>query len=920
LALPSRERPQKGLRGALDALTGQARRLGGSLRRGTDGPRNPRAGEWMATDFDPHTLREWDEEDAAPFDLPPDPDAELAQSRRTAARGGARRGGGRGSPRDWEDDDWDAGWETGTWDTGWATDSRRSMDYARSDLRDEFGDSGFWTPGRRRAYDDADDALSQSLATLAALGAVGRPIGRIERVRMLMRRRPAAAAMLALFVLGFMLTCCAPLIPLLRLGYDAADAATRVGNLQAIFSGGATTIFNGAKLQEAKSEVDGITRDLYEINSAMNLVGAPLAAVNSTIRNYRLLARIGFDLTASADEGLDVAQTLLLPLQGGALSSNASTPGITPQDIQQAKAVLADAKVRVADAVAAYRSLNVAKLPGILQPSGRFGKYLSLLPTAQGVLGEMAPLLDSASTLLGVGQPAYYLVTVMDRSELRPGGGLQGNYGILTLEGGKQSKTSPMTFNDSYDVDKAYFAKIHQVGPNDCTTNLDQPPQYYWWWPYRINDTTPGCTLNWGLRDANLSADFPLNALTSMQIVQDAGEVSQAAPNGPLQGMIAITPVMVEQLLAPNVLGPIYLPDYNMTIDAANIEHEIHEHQLGASGPKSGDRKTFSHALGAALLDKLKTVHGAALKNVLTVVENNLKSKELQLYFRDPNAELVLRQLGLAGEVNRSGSDGFFVVDTNFGGNKANTYVREDQTDYVTLLPNGGALHHLRIGVTYTMTGAVYDGQENQRNYIDLQRTYLPGDATILGYSGFTPSIFAPGGCGGGFESPISDCTLLHAIKQPSTLSDVSGRSMVMGGVLVLCGEGTSGIQTFADFQQWSGDESAACWDRVLQHLPPIVHTQVIYLDYYTPHAFTMNAQGHGTYTEIVEKQPGSNDFLTVYVNTSQLHAGSPQTGTLGDGSLAITNEDQFNALIGTAKPFYPTQQIVTDTTIAVGF
>ncbi|HKB47552.1 MAG TPA: hypothetical protein VKC57_07625, partial [Ktedonobacterales bacterium] len=68
LALPSRQRPQKGLRGALDALTGQARRLGGSLRRGSDGPR---AGEWKATDFDPHTLREWDEEDAAPFELPP---------------------------------------------------------------------------------------------------------------------------------------------------------------------------------------------------------------------------------------------------------------------------------------------------------------------------------------------------------------------------------------------------------------------------------------------------------------------------------------------------------------------------------------------------------------------------------------------------------------------------------------------------------------------------------------------------------------------------------------------------------------------------------------------------------------------------------------------------------------------------------
>jgi hypothetical protein len=303
------------------------------------------------------------------------------------------------------------------------------------------------------------------------------------------------------------------------------------------------------------------------------------------------------------------------------------------------------------------------------------------------------------------------------------------------------------------------------------------------------------------------------------------------------------------------------------------------------------------------------------------VVEKDLKDKELELYLRDPNAELVLQQLGLASTNNQGGSDGFFVVDTNFGGNKANAYVTEDQTDVVTLLPDGGALHHLRIAVTYDMTGAVYDGQENQKNYIELQRTYLPGDATILGYSGFAPKIFGIPGCSDVYASDITDCTsALHAITQPTTLSDEPGRTMVMGGVDVRCGGTTSGIETNADIGAVGSKESADCWYRLGQKETLPSHTQVIYIDFYTPHAFTMDANRHGTYSEVVEKQSGSVDYLTVYVNTSQVHAASPATGTLNNGTLTTTNEDQFNALIANLKPNYKRQQIMSNTTVSAGF
>jgi hypothetical protein len=709
-----------------------------------------------------------------------------------------------------------------------------------------------------------------------------------------------------------MLTCCAPTIPLLRLGYDAADAARRVSNLQAIFAGGTSALFNGAKLKEAQTEVDGITHDMYEINGAMNIAGAPLAAVSPQMRDYRLLVRMGFDLTAAADEGLNVGQTLLTPLQGGALSTDTGTPGLTMDDINQARAVLSDANARLQDSIGAYSSLDVGALPSQLRPGSRYGNLLGLLPTAQSALGEMSRLLDVAPSLLGIGQPAYYLVIAMDRSELRPGGGFQGNYGILTLEGGKQSKNPPFALHDTYALDQSYFTAIHGAPNQNCGDSVPQPPQYYWWWPYRVDPQTNKCDNDWGLRDSNLSPDFPTNARTAIQIVKDAGQV----PNhGDLQGVLAFTPVLIEDLL--QATGPLDMPAWHVTVTANNLEHLIHDFQLGAHKPPPGvDRKEFTHQMSSALLDRLKTLHGSALKPVLQVAEQALKDKDLQLYFEQPRAELVLQQLGLASEIYTGSSDGFYVVDTNFGGNKANQYVTEHQTDYVTLLPDGGALHRLQIAVTYNKQGDVYDGTENSKSYQDLQRTYLPGDATILGYSGFNPTIFDVGKDCPTVEIIITDCSPTHVITHPTTISDVSGRTMVLGPITVMCGPEAS-ITSYVNGP--NSIEDNGCRD----HAQP--HTMNVYIEWYTPHAFTMDASGHGTYTELVEKQPGSADFLvgsgnylTVYVDTSSLHAAHPQLGDVTYSNGDAT--DAFAALIQGEKPFINNQQITSNIQVSFGF
>jgi hypothetical protein len=929
-----------------NGLLARARRLGQNLRATVMRPRVPRAGDWKASDFSQDELAVWDHHDTAPFDLPPDPDAaEQARSRRDGQqeagprRSGAddrtrpRAGDGRRSLDDnmgWNDDEDDGGWESGTWDTRWATSMQPSLEYGGR--RDDFADSGFWAPGRSSGY---DDQRSGPLATLAMIATPNASLSRRARLQILMRRRPAAAALVIVFLVGLVLSILAPLVPIIRLGYDVSDAAYHAASLQSLFAGGASSLLSVSKLDEAKDHLSAIQQDLYEIDGVAGLMTAPLSSVSPTVRDYRLLIRIGYDLTSAGATGIDVAQTFLGPLTGGALSS--AGQGVSSDDIQRARVSLASAEARVSDAVAAYQQLDQAALPAQLKPDSRYGKLLALLTVAPDAFTEMKSLLDAAPGLLGVGAPANYIVISVDHSELRPGGGFQGNYGILSLEGGKQSQEHPLSLHDVYALDIKYFhnpaintAKDTNSYP-ECVRDGPLPPDYYWWWPYRDLGT---CDFNWGLRDSNLSPDFPSNARTAIQTFQYVKD--EIPNNGPIAGVATFTPVLIEDMLT--VTGNLTLQGYSpapackpidIVVTPDNLEGTIHGQQLGSC--QAGDvRKEFTHQLSTLLLDRVKHLDKSKLKDLFNVVAQAIKHKDLQVYLTDPRAELLLEQLGLASEVNRGAGDGFFVSDANIGGNKANTYVTQHETDVVTLLPNGGALHHLQIATTYDKKGSVFSGTTDSVDYQAVERVYMPGDATILGNAGFTPRIFDSCGDDNRYNLVITDCSPdhAHAMWLPTTNSDVSGRTMVMGGLLVMCGTDTY----YVDFD--STRERRVCNNDKLT----VKHTQNVYLSWYTPNAYTRDANGHGSYSLLVQKQAGTQIYLngqstsstsvTVYVDTSKINAQSvdlPTTdATLVNGDSAQTHSQRDNAFAkltqqqGLQKAF--DGPLMSDTTIAVGF
>ena len=107
------------------------------------------------------------------------------------------------------------------------------------------------------------------------------------------------------------------------------------------------------------------------------------------------------------------------------------------------------------------------------------GEFRAYIPLIQQVIGQVTSLFTVMPALLGIGTPTNYLIEILDSTELRPGGGFIGNYGIVTLTGG-QVRSVHVT--DTYLLDYTY----------DRTHFIQRP---YGWF-------TLAYKTGWGLRDS----------------------------------------------------------------------------------------------------------------------------------------------------------------------------------------------------------------------------------------------------------------------------------------------------------------------------------------------------------------------------------------------------------------------------------
>ena len=443
------------------------------------------------------------------------------------------------------------------------------------------------------------------------------------------------------------------------------------------------------------------------------------------VRSARAVSQIGMDISFIGQQ-LTATALLLAPTFRGPLLTDTTKPLVTQQMLDLVGATINGILPGLNDIQTQSHFISLDALPVSEQQRNQLQQLLQALPQIQTDLVQVLDFLGAANWLLGVNEPRTFLVQTMDRAELRSTGGFTGQYGELQIQGGR---IAPFNLRD-----------ISLVEYVDSSKTLGQfaPTQYRSWWPFA----------NWGLRDSNVSADFPTSA--QIAIDQYGLEVGHQ-----VDGVILFTPFLVEHIL--QIIGPIYVPAYKDTITAQNLEDRLHYYQQDNAGiykqiviqpgvTTTSDRKRFTGLLAHLLLDKVRHAPPDEILAIAQDMLHDLKSRDLQVYFTNPQVEAILAKYDYAAQLDRSTThDGLYVVQANLSASKASQYVKTIMHDTVSLDAKGGATHVLQLRLVYNQIGQVY-GYDSYHDYV---RIYVPPNSQFLWGDGFDTGIPL---CGGRYQ------------------------------------------------------------------------------------------------------------------------------------------------------------------------
>jgi hypothetical protein len=511
-----------------------------------------------------------------------------------------------------------------------------------------------------------------------------------------------------------------------------------------------TTIFNGIKahpsgfldvhkLQQAQEELQKSrqaflnVRTTIDDSSTIHTIISIFPQYQTQVRSARAAAQIGLDITTIGLHLIPTAR-ILAPHFRGPLLTSSTQPLVTQGMLDLLSQTLDGIMPLLNDIEGQTHQLSLASLPLSASQQSEARQLLQALPAIQSDLTQARELLAAAGWMLGVDAPRTFLVQTMDRAELRPTGGFTGQYGELTISAGR---LAPFSLRD---------ISFIEYTDNSPTLGQRAPAAYRSWWPFA----------NWGLRDSNLSADFPTSAQIAIQAYQH--EVGHH-----VDGVIVFTPFFIEHVL--DVIGPLTVPGYNDTITAQNLEDRLHYYQQDNSGIRKQEivqhidaptqaRKLFTSRLAQTLMDRVRHAPPDELLAIARQALYDLKTRDIQVYVINPQVENLLMRYGFAAQMDRSTShDGLYIVQANLNATKASQYVRTLIHDVVTLDDAGGATHNLQLRLSFTQTGPTY-GYDAYRDYV---RIYVPPSSKFISGDGFDTGTPL---CGG--PAPACNATAVY--------------------------------------------------------------------------------------------------------------------------------------------------------------
>lgn len=312
-------------------------------------------------------------------------------------------------------------------------------------------------------------------------------------------------------------------------------------------------------------------------------------------------------------------------------------------------------------------------------------------------------LLASAPDVIGLGSRRKYAVLFQNNMELRATGGFIGSFAIVSFENGK---LYDMPIYDVYDADGQLKGHVEPPGP--------------------IKDVLGEA--NWYLRDSNFDPDFPTTARRAEWFIKKS--LSQD-----LDGTLAVDVDSLKSILS--ALGPVEVPDYNETITPGNLYERAQFHAEVNFFPGSTQKKEFLSSVAAALFTRLPQVGAGEGLRLVASLNSALEEKSVLISLLNPNSSHVFETLLWDGQLldppcpspTHCHQDYAMVVDSNFGVNKANYFIKRRLEEVLTFDKNLSLSHRLRLSYQNTATSTAWPAGA----YKNYQRLYLPQGAHLQG-------------------------------------------------------------------------------------------------------------------------------------------------------------------------------------------
>src|SRR2546428_11973964 len=165
-------------------------------------------------------------------------------------------------------------------------------------------------------------------------------------------------------------------------------------------------------------------------------------------------------------------------------------------------------------------------------------------------------------------------------------------------------------------------------------------------------------------------------------------------------GVVILFPLFLLDFFL-RISAPFYVTAYKDTITAQNLEDRLHYYQQDNAGiykqiviqpgvTTTSDRKRFTGLLAHLLLDKVRHAPPDEILAIAQEMLHDLKTRDLQVYFTNPQVEELLTKYDYAAQIDHSTThDGLYVVQANLSASKASQYVKTIMHDTVSLDAQG---------------------------------------------------------------------------------------------------------------------------------------------------------------------------------------------------------------------------------------